>query len=76
MLEPYEGSDNSGVLMMDPEELRNLVFTSTERGYALALHAIGDRAIRMALDAYEAVAARFPPEPFQSPHRARPAFPP
>lgn len=53
MLEPYEGSDNRGYTTQSPEELADLVRRANAGGIALALHAIGDRAIRLALDAFE-----------------------
>lgn len=59
MLQPYEGGDNTGVLMADQEELLELVTNATRAGLALALHAIGDRAILMALDAFQAVKRDF-----------------
>ncbi len=58
MLDPYAGSDNSGVLMMSHEELVDLIQRATEARLAVALHAIGDRAVRMALDSYEEVRSR------------------
>ena len=57
MLQPYADSDNVGVLTMDLEELERLVSRATEAGLAVALHAIGDRAVRMAIDAFAAVRA-------------------
>ena len=54
MLEPYEGSENAGVLTMSPEELQELALRATRAGMPLALHAIGDRAVRIALDAFQA----------------------
>lgn len=52
MLEPYENSSDTGVLVTQPEELTELVARATEGGLAVALHAIGDRAVRIALDAF------------------------
>lgn len=52
MLEPYDGSENSGVLTMSAEELGDLIRRATEARTAVALHAIGDRAVRTALDAF------------------------
>jgi predicted amidohydrolase YtcJ len=52
MLEPYENSSDTGVLVMQPEELTELVARATEGGLAVALHAIGDRAVRIGLDAF------------------------
>ncbi len=53
MLEPYEGSADTGLAMQPPEELEQRVRACLERGLAPAVHAIGDRANRAALDVYE-----------------------
>lgn len=59
MLEPYIGEpENRGILSMEPEKLREVVRQVAEGGMALAVHAIGDRANRLVLDALEAL----PPE--------------
>jgi predicted amidohydrolase YtcJ len=59
MLEPYIGEpENRGILTMEPETLREVVRRAAEGGLALAVHAIGDRANRLVLDALEAL----PPE--------------
>ncbi len=55
MLQPYQGTDNRGLLMMERGELEELIEAATRQGLAVALHAIGDRAVRLALDAFEAV---------------------
>jgi predicted amidohydrolase YtcJ len=56
MLEPYAGG-GTGVLHWTPEDLgRAVAFYDKER-FQILLHAVGDRAIRMALDAF-AYAAR------------------
>jgi len=55
MLEPYVGG-GTGELMFTPEELRATVARYDKEGYQIFLHAIGDRAIRLALDSYEAAA--------------------
>jgi len=53
---PYEGEPhNLGVLTLEPEELMSLAQQAVGGGLALAVHAIGDRANRMVLDALEAV---------------------
>jgi predicted amidohydrolase YtcJ len=43
---------------MEPEALQELIARATQARFAVALHAIGDRAIRVALDAYEQVRAQ------------------
>ncbi|MDP6838027.1 MAG: amidohydrolase family protein [Planctomycetota bacterium] len=54
LLEPYaDAPDETGLLLHTPEELLRRLRLGLEAGLAPALHAIGDRANRMALDAYE-----------------------
>lgn len=58
MLEPYldekgVASDNRGIDFIDPEELGEIVTTLDARGFQCHFHAIGDRAVRSALDAVE-----------------------
>ncbi|TAJ99669.1 MAG: amidohydrolase [Chloroflexota bacterium] len=60
MLEPYlepdgRPTDNVGFLNFEPAELRRLSIELDIRGLDLHYHAIGDRAVREALDAIEAV---------------------
>jgi predicted amidohydrolase YtcJ len=54
LLEPYEGTENSGISMHEPEELARLVTVLDSHGFQVHLHTIGDRAVREALDAIEA----------------------
>jgi predicted amidohydrolase YtcJ len=49
--EPYEGTEDRGILTVDPLELRTDVARAAAAGLAVAIHAIGDRAVRVALDA-------------------------
>ena len=49
--EPYEGTDDRGILTFDPIELRTDVARAAAADLAVAVHAIGDRAVRVALDA-------------------------
>jgi len=49
--EPYEGTGDRGILTFDPMELRTDVARAAAGGLAVAIHAIGDRAVRVALDA-------------------------
>lgn len=54
MLAPYEEEpENYGLLALEPEALQAVVRRATAGGLALAIHAIGDRANRLALDALE-----------------------
>ncbi len=60
MMEPYLGEpENRGILTMEPEELKAVVRRAAENGLALAVHAIGDRANRLVLDAFAAVPPGF-----------------
>ena len=49
--EPYEGSQDRGILTLDPLELRADVARAAAAGLAVAVHAIGDRAVRVAIEA-------------------------
>jgi len=51
MLEPYEGATERGALLWEPDELEQAVRAADARGWQVQVHAIGDRAIRVALDA-------------------------
>ncbi len=57
LLEPYAGEMGAGgwrgALNENPWELRDLVVDMDRRGITVVAHAIGDGAIRLALDAYE-----------------------
>ena len=55
MLEPFEGQPrNTGIAIHTREELVDLVGRAVSAGFWCAIHAIGDRANRWVLDAYEA----------------------
>ncbi len=51
--EPYLNSDDHGLQVIDASDLDDLVHQVTGAGLALAVHANGDRAIRLLLDAHE-----------------------
>jgi predicted amidohydrolase YtcJ len=53
MLEPYEGSSDTGFALQPADELERNIRRCLERGLAPAVHAIGDRANRTALDVFE-----------------------
>ncbi len=54
LLEPYlDNPDNYGVCALTEEELTDAIIRASESGISVAAHAIGDRAVRMALDAFE-----------------------
>ena len=65
MIEPYlapgcdcatngGASDNAGLSFVDPVKLRDIVTELDRQGFQLHFHALGDRAVREALDAIEA----------------------
>lgn len=55
MLEPYTDDPKStGFLNYDPEQFRKLVVELDRRHFQMMTHAIGDRAVRVTLDAYQA----------------------
>jgi predicted amidohydrolase YtcJ len=55
MLEPYANNPaTKGLLYFDPEKYKESVIQIDRLGFPILTHAIGDRAIRLALDAYEA----------------------
>jgi predicted amidohydrolase YtcJ len=57
MLEPYsDDPSTSGILTSDPKKLQVMAIERDKAGFQLAFHAIGDRANRIALDVFEAVA--------------------
>ena len=51
--EPYLGSADRGILTVEPERLADVVARAAAAGIAVAIHAIGDRAVHVALDAIE-----------------------
>jgi predicted amidohydrolase YtcJ len=57
LLEPYDGSTDRGLDLMTAAELRDTVRRSAAGGLSVAVHAIGDRACRSALDAFESAAS-------------------
>jgi predicted amidohydrolase YtcJ len=57
MLAPYsDDPSTSGILTNDPTKLRTMAIERDKAGFQLNFHAIGDRANRVALDVFEAVA--------------------
>jgi predicted amidohydrolase YtcJ len=57
MLAPYsDDPSTSGILAMDEPKLRQMAVERDKAGFQLAFHAIGDKANRVALDVFEAVA--------------------
>jgi predicted amidohydrolase YtcJ len=61
MSDPYEGQPgNSGYLQADAAQLTATIVAAHRAGWRVAAHAIGDRAIDLALDAFAAAAAGYP----------------
>ncbi|HEY2460514.1 MAG TPA: amidohydrolase [Candidatus Acidoferrum sp.] len=57
LLGPYSDDPSTGgILTVDPEKLRAMAIERDAHGFQLNFHAIGDRANRVALDVFEAVA--------------------
>jgi predicted amidohydrolase YtcJ len=57
MLEPYsDDGKTTGILIMEPDKLKSLAIERDKAGFQLNFHAIGDRANRVSLDVFEAVA--------------------
>ena len=59
MLEPYNDrdgglTDNRGIDFIEPDRLKEIVTELDQRGFSCHFHAIGDAAVRSALDAVEA----------------------
>jgi predicted amidohydrolase YtcJ len=56
LLAPYSDEpDSSGIMTIAPEKLKAMALDRDKLGFQLAFHAIGDRANRVALDAFESV---------------------
>ena len=65
MHDPFAGNgDNRGYLQADADELRAAIIAAHRSGWQVATHAIGDRAIDLALDAYAEALEKYPrPDP-------------
>ena len=53
VLDPYIGTNNTGILYLSQEELNATVSEFDSQGIQVMTHAIGDKAVRSILDAYE-----------------------
>ncbi len=54
MLDGFEGNpDNRGILALPEQEMRETVSAAADMGISIAIHAIGDRAARVALNSIE-----------------------
>ncbi len=61
LLAPYsDDPHNSGIPRRTPEELTQMIVERAQAGFQIALHAIGDRANRMALDGFETAIKQSP----------------
>lgn len=61
LLAPYhDAPDNHGLVITPADELARAVSTAAATGWQLAIHAIGDRANRMVLDAFAAAIRAHP----------------
>jgi predicted amidohydrolase YtcJ len=61
MSAPYDGEPgNRGYLQGDAGRLAETIIAAHQAGWRVAAHAIGDRAIDLALDAFDAAASRYP----------------
>jgi len=69
MLAPYEGSQSRGEPNWTEEQLTAFVTAADANGWQVELHAIGDRGVRMALDAFEHTAAANGPREMGRRHR-------
>jgi predicted amidohydrolase YtcJ len=57
MLAPYsDDAKTSGIMTMEPEKIKELAIERDKAGFQLNFHAIGDKANRVSLDAFEAAA--------------------
>jgi predicted amidohydrolase YtcJ len=66
MLEPFaDDPENLGGLRVEPDRLAEDVRCADDDGWTVAMHAIGDRAVRLAIDVLE----KLPPRPRARPHR-------
>ncbi len=53
--EPYVSEGGTGQLIYAPDKLKLMVRTAHDAGWRIAIHAIGDRATDLVMDAYEAL---------------------
>ncbi len=64
LTKPYEDApETCGIAMYTQQTLNDMVLIATEYGISTAIHAIGDRTIDMALDAFELARERLSPHP-------------
>ena len=58
MLHSYPGTDQTGAPLFAPERFQDICGEIDRRGLQIAVHAIGDGAVRQTIDGYEAARAR------------------
>jgi len=64
MLGPYsDDATTTGILRIEPEQLKRMAVERDKAGFQLAFHAIGDRANRIALDAFATALRERHPRP-------------
>jgi predicted amidohydrolase YtcJ len=69
MLEPYaDDPGNAGSLRVDPRQLAEETARADDAGWTVAMHAIGDRAVRLAIEVLENLPARPRPRPHRIEH--------
>ncbi|MGV8953293.1 MAG: amidohydrolase [Cypionkella sp.] len=56
MLRPYPATDITGEPLFEPERFKEICRAIAARGLQIAVHAIGDGAVRVTIDGYEAAA--------------------
>jgi predicted amidohydrolase YtcJ len=55
LFEPYESDSHSGLLLWSEEDLESILREAKAKGFQFAIHAIGDRAAHVVLNAYEKI---------------------
>jgi predicted amidohydrolase YtcJ len=61
LLEPYsDDPGNAGLFKIPPEQVERIAVQALRAGYQMAVHAIGDRANRVTLDAYASALGQVP----------------
>lgn len=55
LYEPYIGTKDKGILLMEKEKIENLIQRIHKLGFQVSVHANGDRAIDIVLDVFERV---------------------
>jgi len=56
---PYKNTSDQGILRIKPDQFLELASSAKQKGYNVATHAIGDRAIAMVLQTYSNLNQRF-----------------